>query len=102
MALLQVEAVSVVEDKILRLIRREGLASPADCGMIDVPQMNRQSERSAFENNLCVKARLEIISPHPAEVLDQKMFYLPGLNVGNQPFPCGTVKIAGFQSEHFY
>ena len=36
-----------MEDKILQLIRREGLASPADCGMIDVPQMNRQSERSA-------------------------------------------------------
>jgi len=36
-----------MEDKILRLIRREGLALPADCGMIDVPQMNRQSERSA-------------------------------------------------------
>ena len=36
-----------MEDKILQLIRREGLASPAECGMIDVPQMNRQSERSA-------------------------------------------------------
>jgi hypothetical protein len=46
------------------------------------------------KNDVCVKARLEIISPHPAEVLDQKMFYLPGFNVGNQMFPCGTVKIA--------
>ena len=36
-----------IEDKIMRLIRREGLASPEDCGMINVPQMNRQSERSA-------------------------------------------------------
>ena len=36
-----------MEDKILQLIRREGLASPTECGMIDVPQMNRQSERSA-------------------------------------------------------
>ena len=36
-----------MEDKILRLIQNEGLASPTECGMIDVPQMNRQSERSA-------------------------------------------------------
>ena len=36
-----------MEDKIMRLIRREGLASPPDCGMMNVPQMNRQSERSA-------------------------------------------------------
>ena len=36
-----------IEDKIMRIIQREGLASPTNCGMIDVPQMNRQSERSA-------------------------------------------------------
>jgi len=30
-----------MEDKILRLIRREGLASPPECGMMNVPQMNR-------------------------------------------------------------
>ena len=36
-----------MEDKIMRIIQREGLASPTNCGMIDVPQMNRQSERSA-------------------------------------------------------
>ena len=36
-----------IEDKILQLIQREGLASPKKCDMIDVPQMNRQSERSA-------------------------------------------------------
>ena len=48
----------------------------------------------AFENNLCVKTRLEIISPHPAKVLDQKMFYFPGLNVANQLLPCRTIKIA--------
>ena len=36
-----------MEDKILQLIRREGLASPTNCGMMDVPQMDRQSERSA-------------------------------------------------------
>jgi len=36
-----------MEDKILRLIRNEGLASQSKCGMMNVPQMNRQSERSA-------------------------------------------------------
>ena len=36
-----------MEDKIMRIIQREGLASPAECGKISVPQMNRQSERSA-------------------------------------------------------
>ena len=41
------DGADTMEDKILRLIQNEGLASPADCGMIDVPQMNRQSERSA-------------------------------------------------------
>ena len=41
------EGDETMEDKIFQLIRREGLASPTECGMIDVPQMNRQSERSA-------------------------------------------------------
>lgn len=41
------DGADTMEDKILQMIRREGLASPPDCGMIDVPQMNRQSERSA-------------------------------------------------------
>ena len=41
------DGADTMEDKILRLIRNEGLASPADCGMMNVPQMNRQSERSA-------------------------------------------------------
>ena len=36
-----------MEDKIFQLIRREVLESPTECGMIDMPQMNRQSERSA-------------------------------------------------------
>ena len=40
------DGVDTMEDKILRLIQNEGLASPADCGMIVVPQMDRQSERS--------------------------------------------------------
>jgi len=41
------DGADTMEDKILQLIRREGLASPPDCGMMNVPQMNRQSERSA-------------------------------------------------------
>ena len=41
------DGTDTMEDKILQMIRREGLASPPECGMIDVPQMNRQSERSA-------------------------------------------------------
>ena len=36
-----------MEDKIMRLIQREGLASPPNCGMMNMPQMNHQSERSA-------------------------------------------------------
>ena len=41
------DGVDTMEDKIMRLIQREGLASPKDYGMMNVPQMNRQSERSA-------------------------------------------------------
>lgn len=41
------DGADTMEDKILRLIRNEGLASQSNCGMMNVPQMNRQSERSA-------------------------------------------------------
>ena len=41
------DGTDTMEDKILQMIQREGLASPPDCGMMNVPQMNRQSERSA-------------------------------------------------------
>ena len=41
------DGADTIEDKIIRLIQNEGLASPLKCGKIDVPQMNRQSERSA-------------------------------------------------------
>lgn len=41
------DGTETMEDKIMRLIQREGLASRTECGMMDVPQMNRQSERSA-------------------------------------------------------
>lgn len=36
-----------MEEKILRLIRNEGLAPDEKCGMIGTPHMSRQSERSA-------------------------------------------------------
>ena len=41
------DGTDTMEDKILQMIRREGLASPVNRGMMNVPQMNRQSERSA-------------------------------------------------------
>ena len=41
------DGTDTMEDKIMRLIQREGLASPPDCGMMNVPQMDCQSERSA-------------------------------------------------------
>jgi len=41
------DGADTMEDKILRLIQNEGLASQTDCGMMKVPQMNRKSERSA-------------------------------------------------------
>lgn len=36
------------EDKVLRIIKNEGLASPANCDTIGLSQMSRQSERSAL------------------------------------------------------
>lgn len=36
-----------MEDKILRIIRNEVLTDKEKCGNIEVPQMSRQSERSA-------------------------------------------------------
>ena len=36
-----------MEDKILRLIRNDGLAMDGECGIMELPQMSRQSERSA-------------------------------------------------------
>lgn len=38
-----------MEDKILRMIQNEALENAADYDMMDVPQMSRQSERSANE-----------------------------------------------------
>ena len=36
-----------MEDKILRLIRNDGLAMDRECGIMELPQMSRPSERSA-------------------------------------------------------
>lgn len=36
-----------MQEKILRMIRNEGLAAGEKRGMMDAPQMSRQSERSA-------------------------------------------------------
>ena len=41
------EATELFEDKIIRLIRYETLDNGADCGIMEAPQMSRQSERSA-------------------------------------------------------
>lgn len=36
-----------MEDKIIRLIRNDVLDSKAECGIMELPQMSRQPERSA-------------------------------------------------------
>ncbi len=36
-----------LEEKILRMIRNEGSATAPPCGIMETPQMSRQSERSA-------------------------------------------------------
>ena len=36
-----------LEEKILRMIRNEGSAAAPPCGIMETPQMSRQSERSA-------------------------------------------------------
>ena len=40
-------ATETMEDKILRLIRNYGLANQPECGIMELPQMSRPSERSA-------------------------------------------------------
>ena len=40
-------ATETMEDKILRLIRNDGLANQPECGIMELPQMSRPSERSA-------------------------------------------------------
>ena len=36
-----------MEDKILRIVRNEALENGENCGIVNMPQMSRQSERSA-------------------------------------------------------
>ncbi len=40
-------ATETMEDKILRIIRNEVIDSDGICGIMEAPQMSRQSERSA-------------------------------------------------------
>ena len=46
------------------------------------------------EENLRVKAGLQVITTRPTHVLDNDMGHLSGLNVRHQPLPCGPLKIA--------
>ena len=40
-------ATETMEEKILRMIKNESLTNGKECGIIESPQMSRQSERSA-------------------------------------------------------
>ena len=40
-------AVETMEEKILRMIRNEGVTNDGTCAIMEAPQMSRQSERSA-------------------------------------------------------
>lgn len=40
-------AKETMEEKILRLIRNDGVTNGTECGILKPPQMSRQSERSA-------------------------------------------------------
>ena len=40
-------ATETMEEKILRMIRNESSTNDVTCGIISIPQMGRQSERSA-------------------------------------------------------
>ena len=41
------ESGETMEDKILRIVRNEAFKNDEGCGIIKLPQMSRQSERSA-------------------------------------------------------
>ena len=41
------ESGETMQDKILRIVRNEAFKSDEPCGIIKLPQMSRQSERSA-------------------------------------------------------
>ena len=40
-------AAETMEEKILRMIRNEGVTNDGTCAIMETPQMSRQSERSA-------------------------------------------------------
>ena len=40
-------ATETMEEKILRMVKNESLTNDDGCGIIETPQMSRQSERSA-------------------------------------------------------
>ena len=40
-------ATETMEEKILRMVKNESLTNGNECGIIETPQMSRQSERSA-------------------------------------------------------
>ena len=40
-------ATETIEEKILRMVKNESLTNGNECGIIESPQMSRQSERSA-------------------------------------------------------
>ena len=40
-------AAETMEEKILRMIHNEGVTNDGTCGIMEAPQMSRQSERSA-------------------------------------------------------
>ena len=40
-------AEETMEDKILRIVRNDMVTSDGTCGIMEAPQMSRQSERSA-------------------------------------------------------
>ena len=50
-------AVETMEEKILRMIRNEGVTNDGTCAIMEAPQMSRQSERSAER---CVPKGLDI------------------------------------------
>ena len=40
-------AAETMEDKILRIVRNDMVTNDGTCGIMEMPQMSRQSERSA-------------------------------------------------------
>ena len=45
-------AVETMEEKILRMIRNEGVTNDGTCGIMEAPQMSRQSDLNYREGNV--------------------------------------------------